>query len=197
MNVSIIKSALTLRWDASAPLWNGGSTAEFELLNQSLPVDLVHHRFWMAAFVNPQFTALPCFKMRVVLEQENGSRIQLFDWSVDYKNVASLGVDPTIEATYTDIKPPYAVTNESGNPDRSTSPHSGAGDARILQFRHQEGGGPISVIRVTMWPVNVTAKLRRVIYTIRDFTSDPGSWPEDSGNIFTAFVMQSQAFPFS
>jgi len=139
---------------------------------------------------------MPSFKMRAQLEQENGSRIDLFDWSIDYKSVANVGFSPDYNSEFAEIQPPYAVTNESGNPDRSTSPHSGAGDARVLQFRYQEGGGPISVIRATMWPVNLTARLRRVIWSVRDFAIDGGTGGDLTGNIYTAFVMQSQAFPF-
>lgn len=133
--------------------------------------------------------------MRAQVEQENGSRLELFDWAIDYKNVAPTGGADGNDV-FTGIQPPYAVTNENGNPDRSTSPHSGAGDARVLQFRYQEGGGPVAVIRVTMWPVNLTARLRRVIWSVREFAIDGGTGGDLTGNIYTALVLQSQAFPF-
>lgn len=173
------------------------SDGEFAILDQAIPLDLVHRRLWLCAFANPQGTGMPCFKLRAQVEQENGSRLEVFDWTVDYKATVPLGTSPDFNNEFTGIQPPYAVTNETGNPDRSTSPHAGAGDARVLQFRYQEGGGPISVIRATMWPVDITARLRRVVWSVRKFTIDGGTGGDLTGNIFTAFVMQSQAFPFS
>jgi hypothetical protein len=146
----------------------------------------------MAAFADPQTTGLPEFRMICELEDETGSKVELFNFKVDYKN--SVGSAQYFVNNFTGIRPPYVVTNEPDSPDRCGSAHSGAGDARVIHFTNVETF--THTMRATMWPVDVTARVRRIRWIIRDFAIDGGASSDFTGNIYTALVMHSQAFPF-
>jgi hypothetical protein len=194
MNLHVIQKTVALRYDGG-PMWpiQGAATTDpFPLVDAETPVALVHRRLWLAAFADPTTTGMPEFRMQCEIEDESGARVELFDWRVDYKN--SIAAPQEFETGFTGIRPPYVVTNEPLAPDRSSASHSGAGDARVMQFTNSET--LTRAMRCTMWPVDLTARIRRIRWIIRDFAIDGGTGGDLTGNIYTALVMHSQAFPF-
>lgn len=174
------------------PIQGAATTDPWPIVDAELPVALVHRRLWLAAFADPTTTGMPEFRMQCELEDESGSRIELFDFRVDYKN--GIPAAQSYLANFTGIRPPYVVTNEPNSPDRAGAAHSGAGDARVIQFTNVET--VTRTMRCTMWPVDVTARARRIRWVIRDFAIDGGALSDLTGNIYTALVVHSQAFPF-
>lgn len=192
MNLSVIKSAVALRYDG-AEVWPVDTAGgQYSIVDQSLPVALVHRRLWLMACADPTGTGMPAFRMRCQVEDESGAATDLFDFRIDYKNAIVTPQD--VGSGFTGIRPPYAVTNELTNPDRSSAAHSGAGDARVMQFTNTET--VTRTLRATMWPVDITARLRRVVWSISEFSIDGGTGGDLTGTLYTGFVMHSQAFPF-
>lgn len=194
MNLAIIQKTMALRYDG-APMWpisGSDNTAEWAMVDQSLNASLVHRRLWVAAFANPLTTGEPTFRLRVRLEDESGANVDLFDWTPTF---AAVGGFTEILPGFTDIRPPFALSSEM-DLSRSSAAHSGSGDARVIQFKDPLHISPTSILRCTMWPVDLTARLKRVRFTISDFSLGSGTGSDQTGNIFTAFCMHSQAFPF-
>jgi len=174
------------------PISGSETTTEWAMVDQSLNAALVHRRLWVAAFANPLTTGEPNFRLRVRLEDESGNNVELFDWLNTYSEVGGF---TEILPQFTGVRPPFALSSEL-DLFRSSSAHSGSGDARVIQFKDPIHISPTSILRCTLWPVDFTARLRRVRFTISDFSMGPGSGSDQTGNIFTAFCMHSQAFPF-
>lgn len=174
------------------PIQGAATTDPWPIVDAELPVGLAHRRIWLAAWGDPTTTGMPEFRMKCELEEETGSKIELFDFRVDYKN--GFSGTGSYAPNFTGIRPPYLVTNEPDSPDRAGASHSGAGDARVIQFANVESVK--RTMRCTMWPVEVTARARRIRWIISEFAIDGGSLSDLTGNIYTALVVHSQAFPF-
>jgi len=191
VNLSLIQSAVSLRYDGGE-MWPVPSVGgKYSLVDQSLPVALVHRRLWLMACADPFLTGRPAFRMTCEVEDESGSRTVLFDFRVDYQN--TITTPQEFISGFTGIRPPYSVTNEPSSPDRASAAHSGAGDARVMQFTNPETS---RTMRATMWPVDITARIRRVVWSISEFSVDDPVGSDLTGTLFTGFVMHSQAFPF-
>ena len=85
MNLSVIKSAVALRYDGAEGWPVDTAGGQYSIVDQSLPVSLVHRRLWLMACADPTGTGMPAFRMRCQVEDESGAATDLFDFRIDYK----------------------------------------------------------------------------------------------------------------
>lgn len=198
MNLHLVEKTVALAYDGT-PLWpvqGPDPTGPYTVFEASLPPALVHRRLWLGAFIDVGGADDSSPQARFILdfESEDGSLTNWFDWRLNYTpGMATPGGGSGVWPDFTGIRPPFNVTNQQGFPDRAAAEHSGAGDARVMQFMAQVAGPDLRNTRMTMWPVDITARLRRMRLTIRDFTV---TGTIVSGQVQIGLRMQSQAFPY-
>lgn len=190
MSIDVQHRSCVLRYDG-AELWPVGEFGgPFDIARLDLREDLIYRRVWCAIWANPNTTGLPRFNCSLSITTETGSEIEWMKWRIAYGE-DSIGPIFLNDTPPLFARPPYAVTQDDSEPDKSSSPHSGAGDARVIQIFDPEYGRRF---RCTMWPMMLSGRFRRIRYTISNF-SVTGA-PDLTGNIYAGFVVQSQANQF-
>lgn len=192
MSIDVQNRSAVLRYDGSETWPVGEIGGSYDIARLDLREDLIYRRVWCGIWANPGFSGLPRFNCSLSITTETGTEMEWMRWRIAYGE-SSIG---TISANDTQpllCRPPYAVTQDDSDPDKSTSPHSGAGDARIIQIWDPEYGVDRK-FRCTMWPMMLSGRFRRIRFTISNF-SVAGS-PDLTGNIYAGFIVQSQANQF-
>jgi hypothetical protein len=192
MSFHVQNGSKVLRYDGSETWPVGEIGGSYDIARVDLPENLIYRRVWCAAWANPNTTGLPRFDLKVCLTDDTGSELEWLKWRIGYGESISTIFSGTVNPL--DIRPPYAVTQEDVDPDKSSASHSGAGDARVIQLSDPEYGANRK-FRCTMWPMSLSGRFRKARFTISNF-SVAGS-PDLTGNIYIGWVMQSQLFPFS
>lgn len=181
-----------LRYDGAETWPVGEPGGPYDIARMDLRENLIYRRIWCAAWANPNTTGLPRFDLKISLRDETGSELDWMKWRIGYGEGVGIPVDETVAALA--VRPPYAVTQEDVDPDKSSAPHSGAGDARVMQFADLEYGSNRK-FRCTMWPMSVSGRFSRARFTISNFSV--GGAPDLTGNLYFGWFIQSQLFPFS
>lgn len=192
MSFDVQNRSAILRYDGSETWPVGEIGGPYDIARVDLRENLIYRRVWCGIWANPNTTGLPRFDLALAITDETGSEIDWMKWRIGYGE--SVTAPPSDSVGRLDVRPPWAVTQEDVDPDKSTAPHSGAGDARVIQLADTEYGTDRK-FRCTMWPMSVSGRFRKIRFTISNFSV--GGSPDLTGNIYAGFFVQSQLFPFS
>lgn len=189
MDLDLQRRTVAIRYDGTPGWPNPDTTGEALLANFGLPVRLPYRRVWCGVFALPDTDGEPTFSMQLIAKDQRGQESILFGWTVDYQAPATLdGIgwnDSVVQ-----IRPPFGVTVEAGDPDKSSAAHSGAGGAMVAQWRDVALGN----VRMTMFPMEFGASWQSVKLRIYGFSYNAAKNP--SGTIYAATMVQSQMAPF-
>lgn len=191
MDIDIQKRSVCIRYDGS-PLWPAAtSDGEAVLANFGLPVNLTHRRIWCGVFAIPDADGEPTWTSQLIGTNSKGSDSILMEWRTNYQ-APSLPDQMGWNDSIVEFRPPFGVTVEEGDPDKTSAPHSGAGDARVAQWIHY--GVSNSNVRMTLFPMEFTAAWQSLRLRILGFSLNLLKNP--SGNIYAATMVQSQLRAF-
>lgn len=191
MDLDIQRRSVCIRYDGT-PLWPAATVdGEAVLANFSVPRNLPYRRLWCAVFAIPDSDGEPTFSSQLIARNSAGSEQVVMEWVTNYQT-PSLPDQNGWNDALVQFRPPFGVTQEAGDPDKSSAPHAGACDARVAQWIHY--GTPNSNVRLTMFPMEFTAGWEALRLRIFGFSLNGAKNP--SGNIYAATMIQSQLRPY-
>lgn len=192
MSFEVANRSAALRYDG-VEMWPVGEFGgSYDIARLDVQSDLIYRRVWCGIWANPNNVGQPRFNCSIFLTTADGTEILWMRWRIAYGE-AAFTAPPLNDTAPLFVRPPYAVTQEDVDPDKSSASHSGAGDARVIQLFDPEYGADRK-FRCTMWPMSLSGRFRRIRFAISNF-SVTGS-PDLTGMIYAGFVVQSQASPF-